>query len=135
MNAMSRTKGNAGESEVAGMVRDLTGFDVSRRVRQHDGDGDLKGVPGWSIEVKRHAGAGRADIARWWAQCTAQAGALRPVLFYRLDCDSWRAIWPLGMHLAAAWCEYPMTVEGSVAARAAVATSLTGKPPPHPSRS
>ena len=52
---MSRTKGAAGERELAAALRELTGWDIRRRVRQHDGDSDLEGVPGWSIEVKRLA--------------------------------------------------------------------------------
>jgi hypothetical protein len=73
MGAMSRTKGKAGEREIAALIRDLTGWDVRRRVRQHDGDSDLMGVPGWSIEVKRHARATRADLASWWQQTVDQA--------------------------------------------------------------
>ena len=63
---MQRNKGAGGEREIAGIMRDLTGWDVRRRVRQHDGDSDLEGVPGWSVEVKRHRTASRGDIAGWW---------------------------------------------------------------------
>ena len=48
MGAMQRTKGQTGEREAAALIRDLTGWDVRRRVRQHDGDSDLEGVPGLS---------------------------------------------------------------------------------------
>lgn len=48
MSAMQRNKGKAGERELTGLLRDLTGWDVQRRVRQHDGDSDLVGVPGWA---------------------------------------------------------------------------------------
>lgn len=111
MGAMSRTKGSRGEREIAGILHGLTGWTVKRRVRQHDGDSDLEGIPGWSVEVKRHATATRADIAGWWDQAVAQAGDLRPVLFYRRDRDEWRAV----------WCELPTmdyqwTAEASVAA-------------------
>ncbi|MBV8470693.1 MAG: hypothetical protein JOY60_12650 [Burkholderiaceae bacterium] len=127
MSAMSRNKGKSGEREAAALIADLTGWDVRRRVRQHDGDSDLEGVPGWSIEVKRHASAGRSEIARWWRQCVAQAGSLRPVLLFRLDRDSWRVVWPLALHLTGdpgAWPDYDMTVEGSPQAWAAVAREL-----------
>jgi hypothetical protein len=124
---MQRTKGQAGEREAAALICDLTGWHVRRRVRQHDGDSDLEGVPGWSVEIKRHAAATRSDIARWWAQAVSQAdrtGAV-PVLLYRLDRDKWRAVWPVSMHLvkqdAAMWTAYAWTVEGSPEAWAAVA--------------
>lgn len=54
MSGLSRTKGKAGEREIAAIVRDITGWDVRRRVRQHDSDDDLVGIPGWAPEVKRH---------------------------------------------------------------------------------
>jgi hypothetical protein len=106
VSAWSRTKGNVGEREIAGIVRDLTGLDCKRRVRQHDGDSDLKGVPGWSVEVKRHRTATRGDIARWWQQAVAQAGDLLPVLFYRVDRDAWRAVWPVATALMQQRAEY-----------------------------
>ena len=67
MGMMSRNKGKAGEREIASLLADLTGFDVRRRVRQRDGDSDLEGIPGWVVEVKRHAKATRASIRAWWA--------------------------------------------------------------------
>jgi hypothetical protein len=45
MGAMSRNKGKAGEREIAGLLSDLTGYKVQRRVRQRDGDSDLEGFP------------------------------------------------------------------------------------------
>lgn len=130
MGAMSRTKGQAGEREAAALIRDLTGWDVRRRVRQHDGDSDLEGVPGWSVEIKRHASASRGDIAAWWAQAVAQArpAGLLPVLLYRRDRDQWRAVWPVGVHLALQerdyWTGYEWTVEGTPDAWAAVAREI-----------
>ena len=125
MGLMSRTKGQAGEREVASLIADLTGYEVKRRVRNHANDSDLVGVPGWSIEVKRHKAAGRAEIAGWWRQTTGQAGALAPVLFYRLDRDSWRAVWPVSIYSRSvdptAWGGYEWTVEGSVEAWAFIA--------------
>jgi len=125
---MQRTKGQAGERECAALIADLTGWKVTRRVRNHAGDSDLVGVPGWSVEVKRHRTAGRADVAGWWRQACAQAGEQIPVLFYRLDRDSWRAVWPVavGLHLqnACQWSGYEWTVEGSVEAWAAVARDV-----------
>jgi hypothetical protein len=91
---------------------------VRRRVRQHDGDSDLEGIPGWCVEVKRHAQATRAHLRGWWQQATEQAGAhgLKPALFYRRDRDEWRAVWAAGGLL-----DYAATVESSPATWAALA--------------
>lgn len=125
MGAMQRTKGATGEREVCAVIRDLTGWDVQRRVRNHAGDSDLVGVPGWSIEVKRRRTAGRAEIAGWWRQACAQARDGLPVLFYRLDRDSWRAVWSVACNVkvqtAEMWAGYEWTCEGSIDAWAAVA--------------
>lgn len=124
MSAMQRNKGKAGEREIAALVRDLTGWDVRRKVRQHDGDSDLEGVPGWSVEVKRRRTATPGDRARWWRQCVGQAGPLRPVLFYRADRSEWRAVWSLAPILAgagAAWTAFEWTADTSPQAWAAVA--------------
>jgi hypothetical protein len=135
VSAMSRTKGKAGEREIAALIRDLTGWDVRRRVRQHDGDSDLMGVAGWSVEVKRHARALRSDIAAWWQQTVDQASpGERPVLFFRADRDAWRAVWPLGIHLSADWPGYAMTVEGSPDAWAAVAREAASQVQASPRR-
>ncbi len=95
MSKMQRTKGSAGEREAAALLACVTGCDIRRRVRQHDGDTDLEGLPGWSLEIKRHAAAPRGEIARWWRQACEQAhrtGA-RPLLLYRPDRGAWRAVW------------------------------------------
>lgn len=132
MSAMQRNKGKSGEREAAALIRDLTGWDVRRRVRQHDGDSDLEGVPGWSVEIKRHKAAPRGQIARWWAQTVAQAGGLLPCLIFRADRDEWRAVWPVAVSLieqrADHWHGYEWTVEGSVQAWAAVARELGASP-------
>jgi hypothetical protein len=129
MSAMQRTKGQTGEREITGIVRDLTGWHVRRRVRNHAGDSDLEGVPGWSVEVKRHRAATRGDIGRWWRQAVAQAGDLLPVLFYRLDRDSWRAVWPLAVTLVQQrsdyWRDYEWTADTAVDTWAAAARSVT----------
>ena len=127
MNGMSSAKGRAGEREIAATLRVLTGCDVRRKPRQRDFDSGLEGVPGWWLEVQRHAGAERADIARWWRKTSAQARkAVRlPVLFYRADRDRWRAVWPLAAHLRTQsvemWSAYAWAVEGSPEAWAAAA--------------
>lgn len=126
MALMSRNKGKVGEREAAALIADLLGFDVRRRVRQHDGDSDLEGVPGWTVEVKRHATATRSGIRLWWAQAVDQAirAGGTPVLLYRQDRDDWRAVWPVAVNLAVArsgaWLDYEWTAEGSVQSWAAV---------------
>jgi len=125
MSAMQRNKGKAGEREAAELVRELTGWDVRRRVRQHVGDSDLQGVPGWAVEVKRHQTAQAGEVARWWAQAVTQAGDLLPVLLYRADRAEWRAVWPLAVLLvhqtADAWRGVEWTADTTVQAWAAVA--------------
>lgn len=132
MSAMQRNKGKAGEREAAALVRDLTGWDVQRRVRQHDGDSDLVGVPGWAVEVKRRRSATHADLATWWAQTVAQAGADRPVLLYRVDRGAWRAVWPLAALLTPreteGWTGYAWTADTSVEGWAAVARECVAAP-------
>lgn len=98
----SRTKGQSGEREVAAIIRELTGHDVRRRVRQHQGDADLEGLPGWSVECKRHASTPPGKLAEWWAQTITQARDAQalPVLFYRGDRAGWRVAWPAALHMA-----------------------------------
>ena len=98
----ARSKGLRGEQEVANLLRELTGQDVRRRVRQHRGDSDLEGLDGWSIEVKRAAKADNALLRSWWKQACAQAGKAEafPLLVYRLDRQGWRAVWHSQMHCA-----------------------------------
>lgn len=128
MSAMQRRKGATGELEIAALIRDSTGWDVQRRVRNHSGDSDLVGIPGWSVEVKRHRCATRSEIAGWWRQSCAQARDGLPVLFYRLDRDSWRAVWPVVVSMqtqtAEMWSGYEWTCEGSIDAWAAVAREI-----------
>ncbi len=129
MSAMQRNKGKAGEREIAAIIADLTGWQVKRRVRQHDGDSDLEGVPGWSVEVKRHAKATRGDIAGWWRQAVSQSKCDGiPVLFYRVDRGEWRAVWPLCAALRGPnpvlWLEVEYTCDTTVLAWAAVAREV-----------
>lgn len=87
----SRTKGRAGEQEVARILRDELGLVVTRNWAQQAAEGgvDLLGVPGWAIEVKRQ----KAWSNDWWPQAAAQARRTgeRPVLIYRLDRKPWKA--------------------------------------------
>lgn len=126
MSAAQRNKGKAGEREASALIREHTGWDVRRRVRQHDGDSDLMGVPGWSVEVKRTATALPGQIAGWWAQAVDQcAEGELPLLLYRADRREWRAVWPLAVVLtqqrADYWRSIDWTAETTVQAWAAVA--------------
>lgn len=96
----SRTKGQSGEREVAAIIRELTGHDVRRRVRQHQGDSDLEGLPFWCVEVKRHAAVTPFKLWQWWSQAVDQARASQslPVLFYRGDRAEWRCVWNADLH-------------------------------------
>jgi hypothetical protein len=124
-----RRKGKVGEREAAHLVAAYTGWPVQRRVRNALGDSDLVGVPGWSVEVKRHRQATPGLIAAWWSQAVAQASSqarqLLPVLLYRPDRGAWRAVWPmavsLGVPATGQWLDYEWTVEGAVGAWAALA--------------
>ncbi len=102
MGAASRTKGQSGERELAALLASLTGHDVRRRVRNHRGDDDLVGLPGWGLECKRYRAAPPALVAQWWQQALAQALATEcePVLFYRADRGQWRAVWRAQLVLA-----------------------------------
>lgn len=99
---LSRQKGKAGERELASLLSALTGHDVRRRVRQHDGDDDLVGLPGWSVEGKRYAAITPALVRTWWAQACEQGRRTNalPVLFYRQDRGAWCAVWAAGLHLS-----------------------------------
>lgn len=120
MSAMQRRKGQAGENEAAALIREHTGLDVRRRVRQHEGDSDLEGIPGWSVEIKR---AKRAELSAWWLQAVEQARRARakPALFYRLDRGQWRVRWPLCILIGGeGWGGLDWTCETTVEAWAAV---------------
>ena len=111
MAKAQRDEGNRGEREVARLIAEHLGFEVRRRCRQHEGDSDLVGVPGWSLEVKNHSRATRAQIAAWWQQTCSQATTDNPALIYKRAPGWWRAVW-LGPH--------GYTFEGDLEAWAAV---------------
>ena len=119
-----RAKGGDGEREIANLLSDLLGIPIKRRVRQHEGDSDLEGLLGWSVEVER---AKTATLPSWWRQACAQAKGALPVLFYRLDGKKWRAIWPLSVVVGVIdqpWCDLSMTAETTVGGWAAVYREL-----------
>jgi len=109
----SRTKGQGGEREAAKLLTELLGVPVTRRVRNRAGESDLVGVPGWSVEVKRHRRITYGLIRTWWAQAEQQAKleGLRPLLLLRGDGEQWRCFWFDRYLLCASpegwayWCE------------------------------
>lgn len=126
MSAAQREKGKRGEREVAALIRDMLGYEVRRRVRQHDGDSDLVGVPGWSIEVKRRACGTRGEIFTWYRQALDQAKRTGewPALFYRLNRGRWWVVWPLSVVLtdgAALWDREDLIAETTPEGWAAIA--------------
>lgn len=101
MGGLSRAKGKRGERELARLLTELTGHDIKRRVRQHEGDSDLEGLPGWAIECKRYARVTPAMLATWWKQARAQAQRMggTPLLCWRTDrMREWCFHWPAGLH-------------------------------------
>jgi hypothetical protein len=130
MGMKSRNKGKVGEREIASIVRALTGWEVKRKVRQLDGESDLEGIPGFCVEVKRHATATRGDLKTWWAQAVEQAIAEKkvPLLFFRKNQDEWRAVWPIGPLIGVShggtWHDYEWTIEGSIVAWSTVAAEI-----------
>lgn len=121
----SRAKGARGELDVCRLIYEHTGWNAKRKVRQHAGDSDIEGVPGWCVEVKNCASPKMADLRRWWEQAVRQAVPDEtctnlPVLFYKRQPGQWRAMWPMlndGDYLLKP--EY--VLEGSIEAWAMVA--------------
>jgi hypothetical protein len=132
MSAMQRRKGQVGEREAAALIRTHTGWDVRRRVRQHDGDSDLEGIPGWSVEVKN---AADLRIPEWWRQCVDQSVRVNavPLLVYRVPRRGWLFRWPvatlLRLQTGEMWHGLEWSVESTVEAWAAVARDLLPTPP------
>ena len=88
----SRTKGRAGEQEVARILRSELNIDITRNWQMQAAGGkcrtDLLGVEGWAIEVKR----AKKWSNDWWTQSANQASVIneKPVLIYKLDYRPWR---------------------------------------------
>ena len=106
MSAMQRQKGARGERELAGLLGELLGLELTRNlVQAREGGADLLGIRGWAVEVKR---AAKPRLAEWWRQCCEQAEAgERPALFYRLDRQPWRVVVAL-RHVATGFDHAPM---------------------------
>lgn len=100
MGKMSRTKGGVGEREVVALAK-AAGFPDAERTsngRHQRTRGDIAGIPGVSLEVKRTE---RLEFRKAWAQCTEAAGETDlPVLAHRWNGGEWVAVVPLGELLA-----------------------------------
>jgi hypothetical protein len=96
MSKSQRVKGKAGELEVAALAREQGHPDAGRNGDARQIDGDLTGVDGAYVEVRRR-NALRVDA--WAREVEAEAKALGtddlPVVAFRRDREPWRAVVPL----------------------------------------
>ncbi len=84
MTSPSKRKGDAGEREVAKELADRLGLPVRRKLGagRKDDEGDLEGVPGWTLETKSYTDVlraindGLADLAREQANAGTTFGAV-----------------------------------------------------------
>lgn len=90
---MSRNKGGSGEREVAGILKAGLGIDISRTPRSgawKHAKGDLYGVPGFNVEVKRQE---RTRVEEWYQQSVddTKEGEI-PLLIYRRSRQPWKVV-------------------------------------------
>lgn len=89
----SRNKGANGEREVADILKAALGIDICRTPRSgawEHAKGDLYGVPGFNVEVKRQE---RARIDEWYAQAKGDAAEDEiAMLVYRKNRDGWKVV-------------------------------------------
>ena len=93
MSASERTKGARGEREVADLLRAF-GIECDRTV--HNSGmflrGDLTGVAGYHIEVKRQE---TLRVPAWIRQAADECGDCVPVVTFRQNRGEWYAALPL----------------------------------------
>lgn len=93
MSRAERAKGIVGEREVADLLRSFE-LPVDRTV-QNSGfflRGDLTGVEGFHIEVKRHE---TLRLPTWIRQAESECGDAVPVVAFRQNRGQWYATLPL----------------------------------------
>jgi Holliday junction resolvase len=97
----SRNKGKRGERELANLLQEYLGRDVTRNLAQsRDGGHDLN-LEGLALEVKRRE---VLALREWWDQALDQAVDGRvPVLAYRASRRPWRFVVP-GVDVGMDWC-------------------------------
>lgn len=109
MSASQRRKGKDGELELARLLREYLGVNVTRNLMQsREGGADLLGIPGWALEVKR---AARPRLSEWWLQTCQQADVVgrKPALAYRLNRQPWRVVVAL-RHVATGFENAPLAL-------------------------
>lgn len=89
----SRAKGASAEREVAALIHEELGIRLNRNLEQYRSDeqGDLNGLPGWTVEVKHYAKANDFK-PEWWKQVSVAADRNKemPALFWRGNRQAWR---------------------------------------------
>ncbi len=88
MSKSQRTKGAAGERELAGILADALGIEVRRKLGQARDSGNDIDLPGFSVECKRRARI--AGLYDWLEQADGGNGA--PVVMARGDGKVWLAV-------------------------------------------
>lgn len=99
MTTPSKRKGDKAELELARLLADLLGMKVRRKLGagRTDDEGDLEGIPGWTVEVKNYAdlatgiNVGLKDLERE----QANAGTTFGVCFVRRRGGRWIAVMDL----------------------------------------
>lgn len=93
MSASERAKGARGEREVAALLRSF-GIPADRTV--HNSGlylrGDITGVEGYHVEVKRQE---TLRVPAWIRQAEAECGDAVPIVAFRQNADEWYAALPL----------------------------------------
>ena len=115
----NRRKGQNGERELANTLGVMLGITLKRRVRNHEGESDITGLDGFSVEVKKQA---TPSLRTWWKQTVEQSALTgdTPVLFYRLPRREFKAVISLHPFFNDVdyddMVDYDMTIEMSLAA-------------------
>lgn len=84
----SRDKGARGERELAGLLKDLTGYDVQRGY-VHAGEPDITGLTGIHVECKR---AEKLQLRDWMSQAVRDSKKFKdglPAVFHRKSHENW----------------------------------------------
>lgn len=97
MSARERRKGSAGEREVV-LLAEAAGF-TGLRTRSGGGQvrGDIAGIPGMAVEVKR---CERESVRAWFDQAAENCGPDVPVVAHRKNRGPWLATLELDELLA-----------------------------------
>lgn len=101
MSRSQRVKGKEGELEVAELARENGHPDAGRNGDARQVDGDIAGVDGAYVEVRRR---NALRIPEWAREVEGEAAELGtedlPVVAFRRDREPWRAVVPLDRLLA-----------------------------------